>query len=287
MMPKPKQHNIENNSNFRDNVSEQTLLEVKPSMILHIDNFIFKIVVLFLLVFFFTPILAIFSNLQIQLLTSFQLNFTNMTFVVELILIFCIILVLLRILLDVLDWNSTLYTLTESRIIIKRGIFRKEKIMMSYGKIQDIEVSQTILERLLNAGDVIIYGGHEHPETILDNIPDPKNVEEIIFNRLNGNSNHNHNQQNYNQQYMPPQRNYDDYEEYTGNQQRTNKNKNVHYFNNEDYLEDEYNQSSYEQSNYEGYKNKWQKNKNTHKKSKMNDDEIVRKHQEMFRNHRK
>ncbi|WP_455645207.1 PH domain-containing protein [Methanosphaera sp.] len=283
MMPKPKQHNMENDSNFRSNMSERTLLEVKPSMILHIDHFIFKIIVLFLLVFFFTPILAIFSNLQIQLLTSFQLNFTNMTFVVELILIFCIIIVLLRILLDVLDWNSTLYTLTESRIIIKRGIFRKEKIMMSYGKIQDIEVSQTILERLLNAGDVIIYGGHEHPETILDNIPDPKKVEEIVFNRLNGNSNH-----DYNQQYMPPQRNYEDYGGYTeNNQQRTNRNKNVHYFNNEDYLEDEYSQSSYEQSNYEGYRNKWQKNKNNHKKSKMNDDEIVKKHHEMFRNHRK
>ena len=30
--------------------------------------------------------------------------------------------------LDYLDWKNTLYTLTDKRIIIKRGLFEKEKI---------------------------------------------------------------------------------------------------------------------------------------------------------------
>ena len=157
-MPKPNQsrQNKYNTYDNRPSNSEHVLLETRPNILLYSDNFVLKIVVLFLLVFLFAPLITVFYGIQSNLLTTFQINLENMTFIMELILIFCILIVIIKIGLDVLDWNYTLYTLTEQRVIIRRGFFHKEKIAMSYSKIQDIEVSQSIIERILNCGNMII-----------------------------------------------------------------------------------------------------------------------------------
>lgn len=308
MMPKPNQS--KNNSNYNKSEfkgigSERVLLETKPNIFLYADNFISKIIMLFLLVLLFAPIITLFYSIQDALLNSFQLNFTNMTFIMELILIFCILIIIIKLILDVLDWNYTNYVLTDQRIVIERGFFRKEKIMMPYGKVQDIEISQTIFERILNVGDIIIYGGHDNSDTILDDTPNPKEVEEIILNQVgnyhqNYASNYHQNNQEhdgYNNQfrdeYYKPNESYNQSRQrYNHNNQidyNRNNNVDVHYFNNgEDYYEpeDEYNNEEYNPK-YDGYKVKWQKNKGNYKKSKINDDEIIKKHQEMFKRHNK
>lgn len=73
--------------------------------------------------------------------------------------------------------------LTTHRIMIKKGIFRKRKIYMPYNMIQDIDVSQGLIERLFRAGDIEIYGGHEHTQVVLEDVPNPYQVDNTI-NRL-------------------------------------------------------------------------------------------------------
>jgi membrane protein YdbS with pleckstrin-like domain len=73
--------------------------------------------------------------------------------------------------------------LTTHRVMIKRGIFRKKKIYMPYNMIQDINVSQGLMERLFKAGDIEIFGGHEHTQVVLEDIPNPNQVDNTI-NRL-------------------------------------------------------------------------------------------------------
>ena len=198
MMPKPKQS--KSNNNFKNEVnqmsSERVLYESRPNMILYSDNFIFKIIVLFFLVFMFSPILALVYRIQGTLQSNYQVSFVNMTYIAEGILFLCIFIIIVKLILDYLDWNNTLYTLTDKRIIIKRGLFNKEKISMPYTKVQDIDVSQSIMERLLSAGDIVIYGGRDNAETILDEVSNPRDVEEIILNQVN-NLNYSYNQNQY------------------------------------------------------------------------------------------
>ena len=67
--------------------------------------------------------------------------------------------------------------------MVKRGLIRKERVYMHYNKIQDISVSQSLAERILRSGDIEIFGGHERTTLILENIPDPGKVEDML-NRL-------------------------------------------------------------------------------------------------------
>ncbi|MDD6286118.1 PH domain-containing protein [Candidatus Methanosphaera massiliense] len=300
MMPKPNNSrtNNKNNNDFQRAGSEKILLETKPNIFCYCENFIFKIILLFILVFLFAPIVTIFYNIQDTLLTSFQMNFTNLTSIMELLLIFCILIVLVKILLDILDWNYTKYVLTNQRIIIQRGFFRKEKIMMPYRKVQDIEISQNMLERIINVGDILIYGGHDNSDTILDDIPDPKSAEEIILSHISDyneyppnyppNYNPNYYNNGYNRNYgyddRYDNREYDDrydYHEYN----RYEENNQAPPIENRNYYRDD-NDYSHEQENNSqnnSFINKWNKNKQKYKKSKMNKDEIMERHQRMFK----
>lgn len=103
MMPKPnpnKRKEHQNRSEF--NTSEKILLETKPSFWLYSDNFILKIVVLFILVFMFSPIMAFVYVLHEDLVENFHIAVDNVMFYTELLLFLLILVVLIKLILDVL-----------------------------------------------------------------------------------------------------------------------------------------------------------------------------------------
>ncbi len=306
-MPKPNQRrtnvSIDKHENRRVN-REKTLLETKPNVIMYADNFITKIIVLFILVFLFAPIMTVVYGIQSQLLRNFQLNFNNVMFYIEIALILCILVVIIKIVLDVLDWYYTVYILTDNRLIIERGFINKETITMPYNRVQDIEVSQSFLERIINVGSLIIYGSSDKSETILDAVPNPSGVEDIILSNINNNMaypnqynvpNNNYSQQptypNTNQTYNninPNQNQYYDDETITPEH---NEEAEVHYFENNsqqmgnDYVPEQQGPEVVEiedEDTYgEKFNNKWDNPK------KLDKDEIFRKHEAMFKRSKK
>lgn len=297
MMPKPNQNNNHprDTSEFQGFSSEKVLIETRPNFWLYSNNFILKIVVLFLLIFMFSPIMAFIYTFQAQLISRFSVNISNVNFYAELVLIFCILIVIVKLALDVLDWNYTRYVLTDHRIVIERGFIRKEKVSMPYGKIQDIELSQSFLERIISVGDIILYGANEVSETILDNIPHPREAEEIILTRMNANSYANQNTFNnypnnpqpnqYPDQNMQPNQymnnNQTQYtitpEEYTQTNIQYDDEEEVHYFNDDlETITPEHNQHI-----------NWDKKSEERPKQEWNKEEVFRKHDAMFKKHRK
>ena len=339
MMPKPNPNKKMDNkqaSGFKGIASEKVLLETKPNFWLYSDNFILKIVVLFLMVFFFAPILTFVYTLHGKLVENFHIAIDNVMFYTELLLIILIAVVIIKIILDILDWNYTNYVLTDTRIVIQRGFIHKERIMMSYNKIQDIEITQSFLERLISVGDIIIYGANEVSETILDDIPSPKKVEEIILTCINNmgfanqNTYNNYQQPGYNQQYQQPiyqqQPNYQqqpiyqqqpNYQQQGYNQQyqqpnnqQPNYEQQANYnmpYQEDEYTNSDYNQNSYdedciqpERNEYNDYnddyeedvitpeRRDYERTEKTRKYSQELDKELIlRKHNQMFKRHKK
>ena len=132
MMPKPNPNKRKEHVNRNEfNTSEKILLETKPSFWLYSDNFILKIVVLFLLVFMFSPIMTFVYVLHGELVEKFHIAIDNVMFYTELLLFLLILVVIIKLLLDVLDWNYTNYVFTDAHIVIHRGFIHKEKIKWS------------------------------------------------------------------------------------------------------------------------------------------------------------
>lgn len=57
---------------------------------------------------------------------------------------------------------------------------------MHYNKIQDIIVSQSVMERISYSGDIEVFGGHDNTSIILEDIPNPGEVENMLNRMIEG-----------------------------------------------------------------------------------------------------
>ncbi len=76
---------------------------------------------------------------------------------------------------------STRYVITNERVRLIEGLLGKEREDIELVRIQDIDQKQSMSERLLNVGDIIIHS-HDpsHPKAELRNVREPENVHEIL-----------------------------------------------------------------------------------------------------------
>jgi hypothetical protein len=73
------------------------------------------------------------------------------------------------------------YTVTTERVRISRGVFGKDTEDVELIRIQDIDHSQALTERMMNIGDVVLHTTDESsPDVVLRNVSDPAAVHEII-----------------------------------------------------------------------------------------------------------
>jgi len=162
---------------------ERVLFETRPRFIVSLKSAIVKFIIILLLVYFFTTILRYAALLQGRVNNLVNLPFVQGTTYALIIIIF---LLLIWIMWNFLSWRSKNYTITNQRIMIRTGIIRKKSVYMHYDKIQDIIVSQSIMERISYSGDIEIFGGHDRTSLILEDIPNPGEVENMINRMIEG-----------------------------------------------------------------------------------------------------
>ena len=162
---------------------ERVLFETRPRLIVRLKSAIFKFIIVLVLLYFFTTIIRYAALLQGSVSTLVTVPFvTGTTYGILTI----ILLLLMWILWNILSWRSENYKLTNQRVMVKTGVIRKNSVYMHYNKIQDIIISQSIMERITNSGDIEIFGGHDRTSLILEDIPNPGEVENMINRMIEG-----------------------------------------------------------------------------------------------------
>lgn len=84
-----------------------------------------------------------------------------------------------------LDHYGTRYFLTNHRVIKRTGVLSKKLIYVQYDKIQNVKISKSIGERIVDMGDIHIdtAGGDQVEMAILD-IPDPEKMHTLILDMM-------------------------------------------------------------------------------------------------------
>ena len=76
---------------------------------------------------------------------------------------------------------GTRYMITDERVRIIEGVVGKSRDDVELVRVQDIEQKQSVRERLLNVGDIVIRShDRSHPTLTLNNIKDPEKVHETL-----------------------------------------------------------------------------------------------------------
>ena len=89
-------------------------------------------------------------------------------------------LAVLNLALQTLKWYRTHFVLTSQRVIFQSGVIARSRIEISLHKINLVTFHQSIFERLINAGDIIIESGAEDGMETFTDVRDPQNVQAYI-----------------------------------------------------------------------------------------------------------
>jgi uncharacterized membrane protein YdbT with pleckstrin-like domain len=86
-------------------------------------------------------------------------------------------------------WYYTMFVLTSDRLITRKGVIAKHSKEIPLERINDVAFSQSVLERLLGAGDLLIESAGERGQELISNVRHPEQVQLMIYKESEDNSN--------------------------------------------------------------------------------------------------
>ena len=87
----------------------------------------------------------------------------------------------------VLRWSTTHFVLTTERLIFRSGLVAKFGREIPLERINDVTFSQSLFERLVGVGDLLIESAGEHGQSRFSNIRDPEAVQLEIYRQMEAN----------------------------------------------------------------------------------------------------
>ena len=80
-----------------------------------------------------------------------------------------------------LRWRFTLFVLTDERVITRGGVIAKHSKEIPLEVINNVAFDQSIVERMLGAGDLLIESAGEQGQNVFSNVRHPENVQLEIY----------------------------------------------------------------------------------------------------------
>ena len=90
--------------------------------------------------------------------------------------------------LPAMRWRWTMFVLTSDRLITRSGIIAKHSREIPLERINDVTFTQTVLERALGAGDLLVESAGERGQTRITDVRKPEQVQLMIYKQTEDNS---------------------------------------------------------------------------------------------------
>ena len=83
-------------------------------------------------------------------------------------------------------WRSVTYTISDQRILQRRGVLGKYTRSIGIARVQDVSTSQSLFGRLFDFGNVEIESAGRDGAVLFTYVPDPDRFRNILFEQLHG-----------------------------------------------------------------------------------------------------
>jgi uncharacterized membrane protein YdbT with pleckstrin-like domain len=84
-------------------------------------------------------------------------------------------------------WSTTHFVVTTERLIYRTGVFAKQGRDIPLDRVNDLATSQTVFERMLRSGDLLIESAGERGQSTFHNISHPDKVAQEIYRQIEAN----------------------------------------------------------------------------------------------------
>jgi uncharacterized membrane protein YdbT with pleckstrin-like domain len=71
-------------------------------------------------------------------------------------------------------------TIKEDELVWTHGLLSKDYTEISMGSVRTTRVTQTVMQRIMGAGDVAIYTSGDLPELVIRGLPEPDRIRDLI-----------------------------------------------------------------------------------------------------------
>lgn len=85
---------------------------------------------------------------------------------------------------EYLQWRFTNFAITNSRVIFQQGLVSKKGVEIPLDRVNNVNFNQTIIERILGAGDLLIESGGQDGQQRFTDIQRPQEVKKILLNHV-------------------------------------------------------------------------------------------------------
>lgn len=83
-----------------------------------------------------------------------------------------------------LAWNFTYFVVTSDRVIYRTGVIAKRGVEIPLDRINNINFSQPVWERIIGAGDLMIESAGETGQSVFEDVRHPDGVQQEIYRRM-------------------------------------------------------------------------------------------------------
>jgi uncharacterized membrane protein YdbT with pleckstrin-like domain len=80
-----------------------------------------------------------------------------------------------------IKWWFTSYVLTSERLITRTGMIARSGIELPLQNINNVLFNQSVIERVLKSGDLLIESAGESGQSEFTNIPDPEKFQSLLY----------------------------------------------------------------------------------------------------------
>ena len=167
----------------KEEYHEKVLYETQPNIFVYSKGILISMFVLGFLFFLYSAGIQYIGNMNVYLIESTKVPMTRYFAIAVFILI---MIVFLYIIIKLLYWTSIKYTITESRVIVEKGLILQKRNYMPFNTIQDVARSQSILGKIFSVGTITLYSAYDGKDLELKDVSSPKKIEDIIFENMRG-----------------------------------------------------------------------------------------------------
>ena len=86
-----------------------------------------------------------------------------------------------------LKWATTNFVITSDRLIFRSGVLAKRGVEIPLERVNTVHFNQSIIERMLGAGDLVIESGGEDGQQRFTDIRNPDKVQRMIHTQMEAN----------------------------------------------------------------------------------------------------
>jgi uncharacterized membrane protein YdbT with pleckstrin-like domain len=98
-----------------------------------------------------------------------------------------IVLFLIHPLPRMVAWATSHFVVTSDRVIHRSGWFAKQSMEIPLEKISDVKFHQSVFERVIGAGDLILESPGEFGQEVFGDVRRPEHVQKTIYERAEAN----------------------------------------------------------------------------------------------------